>query len=507
LVFSAAGRHEWWGLVKTEKDEVRLVRVKDGKMSTVKRKPGVIESGQWYEFKVLTAGPHVCAYIDNRLLFRIEDTRVCGGRVGLYAQGKGISFDDVFVIPCLLELGEVKAEKSLRRARWIRLCRSPARVAGIYRTRGTMRKWSSEEGFWERVGRYWMVHTGYFFNDTTVTWTHGDRPFQGILNLVLFGGKEDLWHSGFRCIFAAPSRRRTGRIRCCLDGRKVFNLSVDPGTIHSLRVEQRHDMISLWVNGRKLREWDNRTPRGWVAFARYGAPADGAGHVRVRTDNLLDYTFSRAPVDWYVAAGRWGVMNRWKCAPEWSWFGGYSSTGNAVIWNKNRFPGDIYVRYFVAARMASTWGLRYPAPVNFGVTVAGDGKDITHGYSLVYGFVDMPSRIMRNGEVVAENREYVDPAFLSMKPIEGWFTNSEIRKMNLHRRWFCIEVAKRGNEISMHVNGKRILFFKDPRPVQGDHIAFWTRKNGMLLARVRVYYERMILEEPWRPCFPLSPAR
>jgi hypothetical protein len=39
------------------------------------------------------------------------------------------------------------------------------------------------------------------------------------------------------------------------------------------------------------------------------------------------------------------------------------------------------------------------------------------------------------------------------------------------------------------VDGRKILSFKDPKPLTGDRIGFWTYDNGIMVARVRISSE------------------
>ena len=59
-----------------------------------------------------------------------------------------------------------------------------------------------------------------------------------------------------------------------------------------------------------------------------------AHDMQVISRNVLEYTFTSAPVDW-IGEGTWMPTIRWTCAPQWSFLGGWSR-GDAVLWHKER---------------------------------------------------------------------------------------------------------------------------------------------------------------------------
>ncbi|HID06561.1 MAG TPA: hypothetical protein EYP10_05370 [Armatimonadetes bacterium] len=41
------------------------------------------------------------------------------------------------------------------------------------------------------------------------------------------------------------------------------------------------------------------------------------------------------------------------------------------------------------------------------------------------------------------------------------------------------------------IDDKLALTFTDANPLTGGHIAFWTRNSGIMLARVRIWYQKL----------------
>ncbi|MDA1141007.1 MAG: HEAT repeat domain-containing protein [Planctomycetota bacterium] len=231
-----------------------------------------------------------------------------------------------------------------------------------------------------------------------------------------------------------------------------------------------HSKLPEDVHGREI---------GWAADGFEVAAED----VFVEARNCNVYTFKTATVDWIAANGDWQVTNRWTCDPRWSFFSGVSDN-LAVLWNKRPLRGNAVVEFAAGPKMNPNLGgsdyTRYAHDIN--VTLCADGKDLTTGYSLIYGgWKNSHSRILRNNRIVAE-------------------TNNVIPTSGLHRRWLYFRAEKKGDEISLTVEGEKILSFIDPAPLPGNRVALWTYDNGVMVARVR-----MAADEIGRPSFPSYP--
>jgi hypothetical protein len=112
------------------------------------------------------------------------------------------------------------------------------------------------------------------------------------------------------------------------------------------------------------------------------------------------------------------------------------------------------------------------APVELNVTLCGDGKSVDSGYSFILaGEGGTVNRIVRQGKVVAQGR---------YKP-----TNA-----NPHRAWYAVRVEKVGARLHFEVDGYDLLSYTDPDPLPGGLVAFWSDEQGILLARVRLSFDR-----------------
>ena len=224
--------------------------------------------------------------------------------------------------------------------------------------------------------------------------------------------------------------------------------------------------------------------------------------VNLQTRHVYDYTFASAPTDWRIASGVWEMTNRWSCSPGWSWFGGRSDE-TAAIWNKRKLAGDQSAQVYFAFKMGMTGVSSWPEyPCDAAVTICGDGKGLGTGYTFIAGAQDNTrSILMKNGVVVASSEA---PEALLPRVSDGNPGNDAV-----HRRWWFSRVDKVGGKISCFLDDKLVLTYDDKTPIQGGQTAIWTYNNGLMLARVQLYYQKEV-----RPTYsktilvkaPLKPA-
>ncbi len=207
--------------------------------------------------------------------------------------------------------------------------------------------------------------------------------------------------------------------------------------------------------------------------------------VDLQTRHVYDYTFASAPTDWKIASGVWEMTNRWSCSPGWSWFGGRSDE-TAAIWNKRKLAGDVSAQVYFAFKMGMTGVASWPEyPADAALTILGDGKNLGTGYTFIAGADDNTrSILMKNGVVVASSSA---PAAVLPRLTDGNPGNDAI-----HRRWWFSRVDKTGSKISCYIDDKPVLTYDDAAPLKSGQTAVWTYNNGLMLARVQLYYQQEI---------------
>ncbi len=446
-----------------------LIKVFQGKPIPIVNAPGGFEPKQWYRLTFSVQADALRVAVDGVPVLETQGQILFGqGKIGLYTEGEqGADFDDVLVTPANEpDPPPTKPEFTEQFTREY-----------------TMEGWANPKGEWIPVpnapNAFW--HRGAFF---------GDHALQLRLNNVgaaqssltaCIGGDGNLLNSGYTLQLksedgknASAQLLRQGQMATSVD-----EIPLPPGQPLNVLFERRGQQIIVALNGRPLWRFHDRAPlSGYrVGYQSQGWRVDFKD-ADVKTQNVYDFTFHRAPTDWRVAAGTWEVASRWTCSPGWSWFGGWSRD-LAVVWNKREFVGNVAVQMFVAPRMDPQD--TYQRAGDLCITLCGDGRDIHSGYNFVFaGDHNKVTRILRGNQVVQETNQVLLPV-----PFHGVG----------HRRWFNVTAEKVGNTLSLYVDHKLALRYTDPQPLAGRHVALWTRDSGMMLARVTVYYEREILPD------------
>ncbi len=207
------------------------------------------------------------------------------------------------------------------------------------------------------------------------------------------------------------------------------------------------------------------------------------GEVDILSGNLYDYTFGTAPVDWRVGNGTWESTSRWSCQPEWSWYGGYSSTGPAAIWTKREFVGDLVVELYAAFKHNfDVSGRPYKNPHDINITICGDGQNFDSGYTFMLGGENnTATQVLKRTRVLASTSDQQ-----ALLPI---FENRSWGAYEFHRKWWGLRVSKRGNQLRFFVDNELVCEAQDPSPLGGGKVAIWTYDNGIVIPRVKIYYE------------------
>lgn len=241
-----------------------------------------------------------------------------------------------------------------------------------------------------------------------------------------------------------------------------------------VRLRRTGRFVGVDVDGQCLLWRESELQTAGAMLGHYGCSAGAAGDkLRVYTEQVYNDLFQTAPVDWRVACGTWEVTNRWDCDPRWSFFSGRGEEGLAAIWNKREFSGNLVVEFYASIRMQRNRGKQYEYAGDINLTLCGDGRDLTSGYSFLFGgWDDTATCIVRRRAIVARTRDVLIP-----------------REKEIHRRWFYIRAEKRGQTLKFLVDNVPVLTYTDPQPLPGGQVAVWTHNNSLMVARVRVSFE------------------
>jgi len=453
---------------------LEVVRVKDGAAAVLAQRPMAFLREQWYRVKLLVRGQRLRVYVDDVLVFNMKLTGAVCGAIALEARGKDVRFDDVQAFSLVLSAKEFADDSSAALREALENAESQEKITAAFATQATMREWATAEGGWEQAND--IDWTSSIFYSGIISWSPNEQSARGTVALL-----------------AAPELgelKRGYRIVCSFDtGWAEVSTFRNDRLIDTLHLPGRPNKLAIRVESRRLELLADQTVllkdslssdyRG-LRFGRCILGAAGGGFA-TQTSQLIDCPFSRAPSDW-ITHGIWQLHPRWTCDPRFNWFSGKNVSGMAELWNKYKFEGDYTVEAFVACMLIGNFPTGYVAPINFRVTVGADEMKANRGYTCVYGWIDRPAEILRNGVSVASDNSEVDAT------LHNDF--AQARAEHMHRWWVHMKVQKRGSEVRLYVDQKLWLAFNDPEPLNGPFICISTENNGIMVSRVKITYEK-----------------
>jgi len=460
MVFGARSADDYFRLRWAANGELALEKVGNSKLKVLSAASHPFKRNRRFHLRLdLTHDGVVSAYIDGRLELRAAGVAVPPGKLGLYADGGGITFTP----PAMRSSWDEDLEKVIENE--------------TFQKDSYMVEWAAARGVWldlglsQNNGKRLYLHKGDFYGPFTVQWAAGETF------TLLFGGTDENPRAGYKLDVTPAAATFSDDSRQL--GKAGFTPADKPSTVTLHR-----DGKYVWLeqDGRELIVVRCKTNGPGT---RLGATVDGAKaptYLEVRRRDVADYPFDRAAVDW-EPAGRWEVSNKFACDPRWGFMAG-EADGLASLWHKANFEGDLTVEFFAAMRyLHKNLGLQpyYPRPGEINLTVGGNGKDVFSGYTFVLsGWDTRWTRILRNGKVVAEtDRPLVPPTRLKFPSLD-----------DLHRRWFYVKLRKQGNRLSYYFDNQLVLSYADPKPLKGERLALWTRDNSIILARAKLSYEK-----------------
>ena len=235
----------------------------------------------------------------------------------------------------------------------------------------------------------------------------------------------------------------------------------------------------------------------WLVLGAKSSEALDTRHHRIFSRCLNHDLFQKAPSEWAWREGNFRMDVRWQCQRGWNFMMG-KSRDVAVMYSKTAYNGDQEVEFYTALRFVT------PSPYyvlrDMGFAFCTDGRSLASGYALIYGDADNKyTTLLRNGVPVVKVQHKI-----KHKP-----------GANIHNYWWHGKVAKRGKRITVEIDDRVVIDYSDPRPIKGGHVAFWTFRNAVSLAKVSInaeqaksrpeFFRQPIRSTPsgkWRPLNP-----
>jgi len=191
------------------------------------------------------------------------------------------------------------------------------------------------------------------------------------------------------------------------------------------------------------------------------------------------HRFEHVAPDWRPSCGRWVLHSGMTCIAWDHWITAFAEP-DALLWNKFAFPRDMRVAFWVSeATEGEETGEHYHFPYHdIRVVVSGDGRTARSGYCfhVAGGPYKDRTRLLRNGEVVAETR--------GLRIVMGGHCNRP--------RTFKVGVRRSGGRIVLTINDRVFLSYDDPKPLGPGQIA-------MGVERCRANFKDFcaFAEKPW----------
>ncbi len=465
--------------LKVEGGRARLERIAGGTSTLMDE----AAAGAGSRLRLVSDGGYLAGYVGGERVVEGYDEGSVGGRAGLWSSGGKAAFRN-------FRAGFVPHERPV-----------PV-VNTVFGIDGIMSRWADESADWykgaeSRTGRRVYWHRAPFHGDVELAMDipkahaietdgklalgigkSGHKPGNGYSwTLEPAGAGEGAAGHGWHC-------------RMVREGKAVADVALDSGhEPESIFIRRRGAYVLAGVNGETLHEYrDDEPVEGTrVAFLAKGLDVDPS-NARLVGGLMHDYRFTRAPSEWRVGEGVWEIANRWSCDPRWSflvgspvnWPNSKADEKLVVAWNKRDFPGDVLVDFYIGPRMDQSKPpkyRRYEYVRDLNVTISADGKDLSSGYSFMFGgFRNTKSAILRKGKVLAE-----DKSMNSRYPANS---------MVSHQRWHRIRVERTGGKLTYRVywaGYERVaLEVEDPDPLGGGRVAVWSYDCPIVIARLRI---------------------
>ena len=277
---------------------------------------------------------------------------------------------------------------------------------------------------------------------------------------------------GDYCI-ALVSERNRPYITAFLTKDKKGWQTPDKGHDFSLEIGRRNNHLLRRIGGR----WQPLTQRQvsstlYLVIGAVGEQGLAPELHQIYSRSLTQELFEKAPSEWAWREGNFRMDVRWQCQRGWNFMMG-KSLDVASMFSKASYEGDQQIEFHIALRFVT------PPPYyvlrDMGFAFCTGGRNLGSGYVLVYGDGDnTKTTLLRNGKPVEEVKR-------TIKHKPGG---------NIHNYWWHGKVRRQGRLITVEIDDEEIITFRDSSPLPGGHIAFWTRRNAISLAKVSVNAEQ-----------------
>ena len=513
LFFSYHDDDNWylarWPVVKdgsgAAPQSFQVIRCLAGARQVVAEAPGSLTGDQWHDLQIDATPPGAVHFsLDGSLRLRLPMPVLARGSAGLYTLGvKQTMFDS----PTLRPSREMHLEQQIANE--------------VYKNDRFMQSWSSAKGQWfpatvaadllKRWGltpgsagvAYW--NKGDFFDAYTIT-----LPLQTGLVMVFNSDRED--YKGGYSLSIEPGGPAATQI--CLrrqDQLLKTRTLANADAVGNIDLHHSGDVIWVMQGDKELFNFSDRhslnglqvglitppTPVEKRTAASSAAPVEfDLASVQVERENIADYPFEEANCDW-EEYGTWVVTNRFSCTPTWSHM---SADGDraCVLLNKYAYEGDLTLEYYAGMKMGPNPAMYYPRVGDLNATISASGRDLSTGYSYLVGawdpgWTEKWTRLLRGDTTAVETDRYTVPRDREIPGAREIAVPWIAAGRDIHGAWYYMKICRRGNHIDCYFDNEKVLSYDDAHPLDGRFLAIWTQMDRIVVARVRVTYQKRIV--------------
>lgn len=431
----------------SENGRQQIIAVEDGRRRVLAERDGGFVPMQWYQVEVHAFDDKITAFIDGRRSLSAKCDAFGMGKIGLYADGKMIAqFDDVCVES--LEWFADTFDKPLL-GRW-------KAIGGEWKVVSNALTVIGQKGAAPRTS--WLVTGSDAWKDYEVIAT-----FKAYADIVGIGACfKDVKNTYLLRI--APPRRGSGYSGNCQIVRILNGVmtvlaetpcSITPGQWHNLSFKVSEGLLCASVDGKELlKAFDDAFTSGKVALFHEGNSSAAFSGINVRfgiqqrfvTPTVApQFTHESTMVDWASPMGAW-------------------RQAGGMFWHRGSFFGISSLKYYLQSEKQFRDALF--------MILCGDGQDPNSGYKLsIDGSSEdlIAIELMRSGKSV---------------------TKSSIRREREEAT--SVEFSRDGALLLVKYDGKPLIKFVDPNPLEGHKVGVAPAKGVIDFGRLQATSNHML---------------
>ncbi|PIU94675.1 MAG: hypothetical protein COS65_06385 [Armatimonadetes bacterium CG06_land_8_20_14_3_00_66_21] len=351
--------------------------------------------------------------------------------------------------------------------------------------------------------QHWASPLGQWFpvkGETNTFWHKGDfyGPFTLTVPLLLdtrltFGATKTEFADGYSLEVTAAEEAGKATLALSKLGHLKAKAAVPVAAGASFTLEKDGRYLWVSVGEERCLAYRDQQPLTGTRVGITSKQALDTTTLQVTRHHVRDFLFEQAPTDW-TEWGTWEITNRFSCTPTWSHMSGRSDYA-AALWSKYALAGDFTLEYYAGMRMSTTKAMSYPRVGDMNVTFGAEGSDLSTGYSYLVGAWDPGwtskwTKLVRRAGTVAETDRPLVPRVRTDSGRRYIPVPYVADGRDVHGAWYYCKVRRIGNRIECYYDNELVLTYDETDPLKGHRFGLWTYDNDMVVACLKVSYQR-----------------